>query len=172
MNRLALDARWELLQELIKSSALPDQPQTLFAAMDKAFQQICGHKLFTLMILHHDTGEAERVYTSNADAYPVSGRKHMVDTPWFKQVIVGKQHYLGSTDADIRWAFADHELIKKLGCSSIINLLVVYNDRVLGTVNLLHEAHYYRQQDIPDGLPFAQLLATPYSVLSAFNQRR
>ena len=163
MSRLPSDARWALLQEVVEAARRPGQPQPLFAAMDQALGQVAGHKLFTLMRLHRDTGEAERIYSSNLASYPVSGRKQWTDTPWSQQVIIAKQHYLGLTDADIRWGFPDHERIKQLGCGSIINLLVIDNDQVLGTANLLHEEHYYRQQDIADCLPFIQLLATPFS---------
>ncbi len=163
MSRLSINARWELLQDAVAAARRPGQPQTLFAAIDYALDQVAGHKLFTLMRLHRDTGEAERIYSSNPSAYPVSGRKQWTETPWSKQVIVAKQHYLGSTDADIRWGFPDHELIKQLGCGSIINLVVIYNDEVLGTANLLHEEYHYREQDIADCLPFIQLLATPFS---------
>lgn len=166
MSRLSSDARWELLLQVVESARRPGQPETLFAALAHALGQVAGHKLFTLMRLHRDTGEAERIYSSNPSAYPVSGRKQWTETPWSKQVILAKQHYLGSTDADIRWGFPDHALIKQLGCGSIINLLVIDNDEVLGTANLLHEEHYYRQQDIVDCLPFIQLLATPFRTLS------
>ncbi len=163
MSRLSVEDRWNLLQGVVEAARCPGQPQTLFVAMDHALGQVAGHKLFTLMLLHRDTGEAERIYSSNPGAYPVSGRKTWTETPWSKQVILAKQHYLGLTDADIRWGFPDHELIKQLGCGSIINLLVIYNDEVLGTANLLHEEHYYQEQDIADCLPFIQLLAAPFS---------
>jgi len=171
MSRISLTARWGLLQELIKAAGQANQPQILFSTLERTLAQVCGHKLFTLMILHPDSGEAERVYTSNPEAYPVLGRKQMTATPWFRQVIVGKQHYLGTTDADIRWAFADHELIKKLGCGSIINVLVTYNNQVLGTANLLHQEHHYQAQDIADCLPFVQLLAAPFIAKTANYQQ-
>ncbi len=162
IDDLSIEARWELLQEVVNAARRPGQPEALFAAMDHALGLVAGHKLFTLMRLHRDTHEAERIYSSNPVAYPVSGRKQWAETPWSKQVILAKQHYLGSTDADIRWGFPDHELIKQLGCGSIINLLVIYNDEVLGTANLLHEEHHYREQDITACLPFVQLLATAF----------
>ena len=165
-SRTPAETRCRLLQDTVTAAAQPDQPETLYQVLEQALAGVCGHKLFTLMILHQQTGEAERVYSSQPEAYPVAGRKQMVDTPWFRQVIGTRSHYLGLTENDIRWAFPDHELIISLGCGSILNLLVVYNGTVLGSANLLHEEHYYRHQDILDALPFVQLLALPFQLAS------
>ena len=158
MSRLPATERWKLLEGVVRESARPNQPAPLFAAVDAALGAVAGHRLFTLMVLDHANGEAERVYTSAPAAYPVAGRKRSVDTPWFKQVIAGRRHYLGRTREDIRWAFADHALIERLGCRSVINVLAIYDDEVIGSANLLHEEHHYSDADIEDALPFVQLL--------------
>ena len=73
-------------------------------------------------------------------------------------MILGRRHYLGRTREDIRWAFADHEVIERFGCRSVINVLAIYDDEVIGSANLLHEEHHYSDADIEDALPFVQLL--------------
>ena len=158
MSRLSAAERWDLLHGVVRESARSNQPAPLFAAVDAALGRVVGHRLFTVMVLDHANGEAERAYTSDPVAYPVAGRKRSVDTPWFKQVILGRRHYLGRTREDIRWAFADHELIERLGCRSIINVLAIHDDEVIGAANLLHEEHHYTEADIEDALPFVQLL--------------
>ena len=62
------------------------------------------------------------------------------------------------TREDLCWAFADHDLIERLGCGSVINVLAIYDDEVIGSANLLHEEHHYSDADIEDALPFVQLL--------------
>ena len=166
MSRLSATERWELLQGVVRESARPNQPAPLFAALDAAFATLVGHKLFTLMVLDHATGESERVYSSNPDSYPVAGRKRSGGTPWHEQVIRGRRHYLGRTRADIRWAFADHELIERLGCRSIINVLAIHDDEVVGAANLLHVEHHFREADIEDCLPFVQLLVPAFRSLA------
>ena len=69
-----------------------------------------------------------------------------------------RRHYLGRTWEDLRWAFADHDLIERLGCGSVINVLAIYADEVIGSANLLHEERHYSEADIEDALPFVQLL--------------
>lgn len=147
-----------LLAEARAAAALPNQPLALYRALDRALGQAVGHKLFTIMVLHPD-GTAERIYSNQPVVYPVAGRKIMTATPWGEYVLKGKRPYLGRTPADIRWAFYDHELIAKLGCGSVINLLVMQGDAIVGTVNLLHEALWYDERDLEIGAPFAALLA-------------
>jgi hypothetical protein len=74
--------------------------------------------------------------------------------------------FIGRTAADIEAHFPDHALITSLGCAAIINLPVVWDDRLLGTINLLHEEGWYDDGDVPIGLAFAAL-AVPASLLAA-----
>ncbi len=151
------------LTECAAAMNQPGQPATAFDAVEAALGRLIGHKLFTLMILDEAAGEAERVYSNQPEAYPVLGRKALgAVTDWGRHVIEGRQPYLGRTAADIRWAFFDHALIASLGCGSVINLLVLHDNRLLGTVNMLHEEGYYRERDLEIGAPFAQLLAPIY----------
>ncbi|MBF8288327.1 MAG: histidine kinase, partial [Candidatus Rokubacteria bacterium] len=53
----------------------------------------------------------------------------------------------------------DHALILSLGCASVLNLPVVWDGRTLGTINLLHEAGFYDEGDVPVGQIFAALAA-------------
>ncbi len=147
------------LADVVRALAAPDQPSASVAALDRALGAVIGHKLFTVLRHHADSGESERLYTNHPGAYPVGGRKALNPTAWARHVIEEHRPYLGSTAADVRSVFFDHELIASLGCASVLNLPVVYGGRVLGTVNLLHEERWYDESDIPIGLVFAALIA-------------
>jgi hypothetical protein len=67
--------------------------------------------------------------------------------------------YIGRSYEDIREVFFDHELIRSLGCESVLNVPVRWNGRSLGTLNLLHRAGWYREADIPAARMFAALAA-------------
>jgi transcriptional regulator with GAF, ATPase, and Fis domain len=143
-------------------ATLPGQPQALFGALDAALGAVLGHRLFTLMRYHAGTGESERIYTTHPREYPVGGRKALNPTPWTEQVLRRQQPYLGRTPADVQTVFFDHALIASLGCGSVLNLPVVWDGRVLGTINLLHEAEWYEAADAPIGLTFAALAIAAY----------
>src|SRR5205807_3996319 len=69
---------------------------------DTALHAVLGHKLFTILRYHADTGESERVWTNRPAAYPVAGRKALNPTFWSRQVLEERRPYLGRTAADIR----------------------------------------------------------------------
>ncbi|HEX3175885.1 MAG TPA: GAF domain-containing protein [Methylomirabilota bacterium] len=147
------------LAAVARALAAHGQPAPAFAALDRALAAALGHKLFTILRWHPDRAESERLYTSQPAAYPVGGRKPLNATAWSRQVLDERRPYIGRTADDIRAHFFDHALIASLGCDSILNIPVVWNDRVLGTLNLLHEAHWYDDADVPLASTFAALAA-------------
>lgn len=149
---------WGAFQEAAAALAEPGQPEPVFTALDRVIRRLIGHRLFTLLICHHAAGEVERIYTSRPESYPLAGRKLMGPTPWGDHVLKRGQHYLARTDADIRWAFPDHALIRSLGCGACINLVVAYDGTVLGTVNILDAEHAYDAADLALVAPLAALL--------------
>lgn len=154
------------LEAVAKAVAVAGQPETTFRALDTALHAVLGHTLFTVLLHHEATRESARIYTSQPAAYPVGGRKPLRDTAWGRQVIGERRAFIGRTAADIAEHFPDHALIASLGCAAILNLPVVWNDRLLGTINLLHEERWYDVGDVPIGLAFAAL-AIPAYLLAA-----
>jgi hypothetical protein len=146
------NAPLELLSLLEKRG----QPDTLFSALQRAAQDLVGHRLFTL--LYVDGDDVARVHSSRTAEYPVSGRKPMGGTPWGDLVLKRRQPYLGRDMAGIRWAFFDHELIESMGLGSVINIPVVYDGDCLGAMNLLDSEHHYREERVPLVASFAPLL--------------
>jgi len=118
-------------------------------------QRCFGWKLYTAM-RYLPSGEVERVHTSNADAYPLAGRKPRRDTPWSRQVLVRGEPYYANDAAGIRFAFEDAEKILGLGLGAVINVPVKEGDRVLGTLNFLREAGGYRREQVSEALSLAR----------------
>jgi hypothetical protein len=147
----------------------PDQPHAIFAALEALTHDSVGTLLFTATI--HDTARMQsvRLYSSNEGAYPVGGLKPLQPGGlWYETVIEGKRAFAALTIEEIAVVFPDYELIRSLGCESALNLPVVVADRVIGTVNLLHEKGYYTPERVAAAselLPFATVafLAAPRS---------
>jgi hypothetical protein len=148
---------WPHLALVAAALAEPGQPRPLFRALDQALGATLGHRLFTVLRYHPAAQESERLYTSQGEAYPVGGRKAVRPTPATARLFGERRPHIGRTAADIRASFADAELILSLGCESVVNLPVIFDGHVLGTLNLLHEAHWYDETDLPLGLTFAAL---------------
>ena len=147
------------LEAVARAMRDPGQPESGFRALDLAMGAVIGHKLFTVLLHHAEVGESERRYTNQPAAYPVGGRKPVTASAWTDRLFVERRPYIGRSAEDIRTVFFDHELILSLGCASVLNLPVVWNGRTLGTINLLHEAGWYDEADLPVAETFAALAA-------------
>ena len=144
------------MQQLLTLLSEPNQPDCLYDALRDALAKRVGHKLLTLLCVDGTT--MTRVYSTRPDVYPVSVPKPMGPTAWGEQVLQKKEPFLGTNMDAIRWAFFDHELIASLGLGSAITVPVVYNDKALGSMNLLHEEHFYRPEHLELAMPYAPLL--------------
>ena len=64
-----------------------------------------------------------------------------------------------AADAEgVRAAFSDHALLSRLGISAIMNIPIRLRGRVLGTMNLSHEAGHFTPDMIEPGRILAGLL--------------
>lgn len=137
--------------------------EALYPALEHEMEQAFGFKLFTLLVVDRGTSEVARVYTSNPESYPVKGRKPLQEnTPWAQRLLVEGEPYIGYTAEDIKSAFFDHELIASLGCDSVLNLPVIHDGTVIGTINLLHEANWYTPDHAERGKAYAELVVPSY----------
>jgi transcriptional regulator with GAF, ATPase, and Fis domain len=155
---------WRVLLDGLSAS---EQPQRTLVALEQICKQNVGHILFTVLLYDPERREHERFYSSHPDAYPVSGRKPLSDGPWASQVIEKRQPFVANTIEEIATVFKDHELIRSLGCGSVLNLPVVFGGSVIGTVNLLEETGYYTPERVAQGMSLlpeatAALIATSW----------
>ncbi|WP_237153906.1 GAF domain-containing protein [Oryzibacter oryziterrae] len=126
----------------LAAAQTPDAP---WSALQELTEKLVGVKLFTIMTVDMVAEVARRAYSSNPEAYPVSGTKPIHYDSWFETVHLQQRPFIANTIADISEVFGDHELIWSLGCGSVINLPVVVDGVLLGTVNMLHEEHFYTE---------------------------
>ena len=125
------------------------------AAIDRALAAGIGHKVFTVLVVNWDAQENQRCYSSTADAYPVGGAKP-ISPGSLTAVLEGRCRFLDTYD-EIAAVFADHVLIRSLGCESCVNIPVRWHGKTIGMLNVLHEAHWYTAADVPTFSIFAAL---------------
>src|SRR4051812_27901933 len=80
-----------------------------------------AQQLFTVTLFDASAMQVQRVYSSNAAAYPVGGRKPKRDTEFGRRVLVGGEAVVCEGDAAIERFFDDHATIRALGLHSSIN---------------------------------------------------
>ncbi|HZT88139.1 MAG TPA: GAF domain-containing protein [Stellaceae bacterium] len=139
-------------------SATAREPAAVFDAVAALAQRTIGHRLFTVMRLHAESAEVERLYSSLPAAYPVSGRKAKQGTPWGEQVLDRGEIFIANSPGEVERAFSDHALIFSLGIGAIMNVPIRFRGRSLGTMNLCHEAGWFGDDDRAPGRLLASLL--------------
>jgi len=146
------------IAQAMEVAALSGDMQAAFTAVDELARGTIGHRLFTVMRYLPDTVEVERLYSSNSSKYPPGGRKPKQGTPW-GDVVLDRGEVFIAPDADgVRAAFSDHALLFQMGISAIMNVPIRFRGRVLGTMNLSHEAGHFTSDMIAPGRILAALL--------------
>ena len=148
----------EEVAEVMERAASTQDPQAVYAAVDALAQRVIGHRLLTVLRYLPETVEVERVYSSNPSAYPLAGRKRKQGTLWGAAVLDRGEVYIAADAAAVREALSDHEMIASLGISSIMNIPIRFGSRVLGTMNLNHDAGHFGAHTIAPAKIMAGLL--------------
>ena len=120
-----------------------DQPGDAFFALYNLVDRIIGVRLFTLTTFDTVNNTAKRVYSNMPQEYPVSGTKPIEQSTWTDTVIDNHKNFVANNLDEISRVFNDFELIKSLGCKSVVNVPIVVGESLLGTVNCLHRENYY-----------------------------
>jgi hypothetical protein len=122
--------------------------QSAWQALADFSKVLDGHRLFTVMTVDLDAGLARRVFSDHPTEYPVTGTKPIHRDTWFDIVHGEKRSFVANTLVDIAKVFPDFELIKSLGCGSVVNLPVILRDDLVATINLLHVEYHYTAERV------------------------
>ena len=136
------------MTDLIPAMASTDQPMATFKALEALVNDTIGVKLFTLMEVDHARGVARRNYSNMPEAYATSGEKPIENNVWTQMVQGRQETFVANSIEEIAAVFPDHELIKSLGCESCMNVPIVVNGTVIGTMNCLHDAGHFTPERV------------------------
>ena len=133
-----------------------------FVALQALAQRLIGARLFTIMAVDMKNGVYRRQFSSHPETYPAAGTKPIEYNRWFDTICKERKTFIANTIAEIATVFRDHETSWSLGCGSVINLPVIVDGELLGTVNCQDVEHNYTPEkvalskhlDIPAKLAF------------------
>ena len=145
INTIKLNKKITYLQKL---KSLNKESGLIFNSLDNILNDFIGHKLFTILKFDKINSKLERIYTSNPREYPLQGKKNVIRNFWQVQVLEKGIAYIGYNSQDIKNSFSDFDLIKKLGCSSVLIIPVKSGGNIKGSVNLLHEESWYSNNHV------------------------
>ena len=107
-----------------------------------------GFKLFTITVMHPSYKFVTRISSSNIKIYPVGGKKKIPINYWADVTIKQKKSFIGNNKKQIQKYFYDHRIITNLGCESILNQVIVFNNKTIGTINLLDSENHFNKKDL------------------------
>ena len=120
-----------------------DKDNSPFHPLNELVDATVGAKLFSVTVFDPTESLASRVYTNMPEAYPVMGTKEMVPNDWSDCVFDNHRTFAANDIDTIATVFSDHELIRSLGCESVINVPLILDGKVRATLNCLHAAGHY-----------------------------
>ena len=122
--------------------------EALFARASAALQESVGHTLFTVSYALPGGREVERIHTSLPAEYPVGGRKPVHQTDW-NTIMASGRCFVASSPAGFGPHFEDLDAIVALGFGAVINIPVIHQGRMLGSLNLLDREGAYQGEVLP-----------------------
>lgn len=125
-----------------------NQPEATFKALEKLVNDTIGVKLFTITERDNEREVSWRFYSNMPQAYPVSGEKPFRDDRWAEQVVGRGECFVANSVEEFSDVFPDYELIRSLGCGSVLNLPIFVAGELKGTLNCLHDAGHYTAERI------------------------
>ena len=140
-----------------------DSVKIFYKKIDKIVHSLIGHKLITFTVIDEKLKFCERVYSNNNKIYPILGQKKMPKNIWSTKVLKNKQHFICKSKQEIKKIFFDYEIIFSLGCGSIINLLILFQGRPIGTVNILNKENHYSDKDLKK-IDFLTVFLIPFFI--------
>lgn len=117
-----------------------------------------------------DVMQLERIWTSNASAYPVGGRKRKTLTPWTRKLFVDGGVFKAEGVAAMSEAFDDYATMAGLGLHSALNVPLLENDVCVGTFNCMSVGHTWAPRQITV-IRLLALLAKPWILRQATSRR-
>ena len=142
-----------------------------YKKLDKTIKNNIGHRLFTLTVVDHSIKYVERVYSNNTKIYPLLGTKPIPKNSWTNKVINNKKYFFGESKNQIKKLFFDYKKIFSLECGSIINIPIINDQKILGTLNILHKERFYTIKSVKMIQPYAQLLSS-YFILHQLKMKK
>lgn len=154
VRRLTIDD----VARLAAFSAEAPRPLAVLEAIGAIAQRIIGAKDFTMFRYILESGEVERLHSSNPLLYPVGGRKRIVDYPANQSVLARGEVYISKGPDEIRSTYKDHEKIFGMGITSIMNVPVRFCETNIGAMNLLGETGRFGEAEAADARVLAALM--------------
>jgi hypothetical protein len=128
-----------------------------FSALEEHSARLHEHLLFTCLRFDYDDQVMSRLYSNREDVSPTGGSKPLPSGPWADRLIMEGKSYIGRSRQDLKDVFFDYEALWAVGCESVMNVPVRWQDRTVGSINILGRAAQFDEETASQFSVFAQL---------------
>ena len=142
--------------------------EELFQTVSDTLNASVGHILFTVSHALPGGREVERIFTNMPAEYPNGDRKPVTRTDWNDIMDTGAC-FVASTPEEFGAHFQDLETIVALGFGSVINIPVIHQGRMLGSLNLLDRQGSYQGNVAPACRAVHDMAVAAYLAYEAFS---
>lgn len=125
-----------------------DNEKNFFKEINYLLQKHIGFKLLTFTVKHPSKLFVKRIYSSNNKVYPVGGIKKVEKNYFYELTFNKKRSFIGNNVKEIKKYFFDHKIITSLGAESILNQVVVFDKKTIGTINLLNIENHFNKNHL------------------------
>lgn len=137
----------QALERLCAAADEAERPAATWRALDVVLQARLGHKLLTVQRIDASRQWAERIYSSQPDAFGAHGRKSLDAAPQMRRVIAAGRPLIIDGEDAVRTSFPDHARILAMGGACVLMLPLRWSGRTLAVINLLGETGRYSDAD-------------------------
>lgn len=154
----------ELLSAIVDGMAKATLP-AVYRRIAALYEHDVGYRLMTISAIDiHAPTPVSRLWSSNETVYPVGGAKSLGSAAWQRTVLEQLGTMVCDGEAELAGTFADHAVLRELGCEAGINVPMVLAGQVIGSVNLFNEGGWFTPKRVERA---KQLSAWVYAPLLA-----
>ena len=117
--------------------------KTFFTLINKIFQKEIGFILLTLTVAHPKKKLVQRIYSSNNKIYPIGGTKKIPNNYLYEVIFKKQKSFIANNIRQIKKYHFDHQIIYNLGAESMLNQVVIFDNKTIGTINFLNKSNHF-----------------------------
>jgi transcriptional regulator with GAF, ATPase, and Fis domain len=125
------------------------QPKPALECLCASYQAIVGCDLFTATLLKQPSRAGQtitsgyRMYSTMLKSHPAVAQVSFENTEWVDAMIVKKHILVMDTVEQYRRYYEAWAVLQQAGLLSAVNIPIVVNDAVIGTINLMSRTESY-----------------------------
>lgn len=118
----------------------------LFEISARRIRKAVGFNLFTILVPDVSGSFLQRIYTTDAAAYPLGPADEVQKSPWFEQLFENRKPIIAANGDEISAWLPGFDDFDATDFGSLVNYPVVISDETIGVINLMDSPNSYGKE--------------------------